>query len=189
MPNELYPTILKSTPILTLCFASLVHSKFHTVTPELYGEECEFSDPTLSFTGLSTFLENIRNLDPILERFVPPERRRVELKSIELRRKKKSGKGGDGGEGSTEQQQQQQQQQEEEEEEVVVARWRMVGDLKLPWNPRIDLDGRTAFSLDSASDGRIKRYDETWEIPPAAALLQILQPRSAPEIDNNGASR
>jgi len=44
-----------------------------SITPELYGEDCAFSDPTLSFTGLSTFLENIRNLDPVLERCVSPK--------------------------------------------------------------------------------------------------------------------
>ena len=129
------------------------------ITPELYGEGCEFSDPTLSFTGLSTFLENIRNLDPILEKYVPKGRRRVELKTIDLNRDRKQ----------------------------VVATWRMVGDLALPWRPRIDLDGRTAFSYDAEApnSGRIVRYRETWEIAPAIALLQILQPRPKPASDDD----
>lgn len=124
------------------------------ITPELYGETCEFSDPTLSFRGLQTFLENIRNLDPILETYVPADSRRVVLKSIKLNK----------------------------EAQQIVAQWRMQGDLKLPWRPRIDLDGRTAFSYDPSVDGgRISRYDETWEIAPGEALLQILQPRFAEE--------
>ena len=43
-----------------------------------------FTDPTLSFTGLATFERNLANLDPWIERFVPPGRRSCELKKIEL---------------------------------------------------------------------------------------------------------
>ena len=54
------------------------------ITPELYDEDCVFTDPTLSFTGLATFERNLANLDPWIERFVPPGRRSCELKKIEL---------------------------------------------------------------------------------------------------------
>ena len=32
------------------------------ITPELYDEECVFTDPTLSFSGLSVFEANLENL-------------------------------------------------------------------------------------------------------------------------------
>ena len=54
------------------------------ITTELYDEDCVFTDPTLSFTGLATFERNLANLDPWIERFVPPGRRSCELKKIEL---------------------------------------------------------------------------------------------------------
>ena len=54
------------------------------ITAELYDEDCVFTDPTLSFTGLATFERNLANLDPWIERFVPPGRRSCELKKIEL---------------------------------------------------------------------------------------------------------
>ena len=54
------------------------------ITTELYDEDCVFTDPTLSFTGLATFERNLANLDPWIERFVPPGGRSCELKKIEL---------------------------------------------------------------------------------------------------------
>ena len=43
------------------------------ITAELYDEACVFTDPTLSFKGLSTFEANLENLDPWINRFVPAE--------------------------------------------------------------------------------------------------------------------
>ena len=54
------------------------------ITAELYDEDCVFTDPTLSFEGLATFERNLVNLDPWIERFVPPGARSCELKKIEL---------------------------------------------------------------------------------------------------------
>ena len=54
------------------------------ITAELYDEDCVFTDPTLSFGGLATFERNLANLDPWIERFVPPGARSCELKKIEL---------------------------------------------------------------------------------------------------------
>ena len=60
----------------------------------------------------------------------------------------------------------------------VTARWRMVGDLKLFWKPRIDVVGRTVFTYGDLSDGgRVYRYDETWATAPSEALMQLLRPR------------
>ena len=57
------------------------------------------------------------------------------------------------------------------------ASWRMVGDLALPWNPQIDLKGRTRFTIDPAREGRIVSYDEKWAIDAGTALRQIVTPR------------
>ena len=117
------------------------------ITPELYDEECVFRDPTLSFAGLSTFESNLENLDPYIERFVPAATRRCELKSIQLL----------------------------EDGEAVVAEWRMVGEIALPWRPRLDLDGRTRYSL-GGEGNRITFYDESWGLTPWQALLQLVKP-------------
>lgn len=84
---------------------------------ELYAEECEFTDPTISFEGLSRFQSNMKSLTPVVNALVPREHRRCLLRSLEL--------GEDG---------------------AVRARWRMVGSLSLPWSPRIDLGGETTYT-------------------------------------------
>ena len=81
------------------------------ITPELYAEECVFTDPTLSFSGLDTFEANLENLDPWINRFVPATQRKVVLRSLELVQGK--------------------------DVDVIEAEWRMVGDLALPWRPRL----------------------------------------------------
>jgi pimeloyl-ACP methyl ester carboxylesterase len=59
----------------------------------------------------------------------------------------------------------------------IEAQWRMTGDLALPWKPRLDLEGRTLYTL-GGEGGRISSYDEAWAVTPSAALGQLL--RSAP---------
>ena len=117
------------------------------ITPELYDENCIFTDPTLSFAGLSTFERNLENLDPWIERFVPPSARSVELKSLRL----------------------------VDDGAAVEAEWRMLGDLALPWRPRLDLDGRTRYTL-GGEGGRISSYDEAWAITPSEALWMLVKP-------------
>lgn len=115
------------------------------INPELYSDSCVFTDPTLSFEGLSTFERNLENLDPLLTRFVPPNKRRVSLVDL------KEGEG------------------------FVEARWRMVGDIQLPWAPRLELDGTTRYAVDPR-DGRIARYDESWEnLSAVGALASLLR--------------
>ena len=116
------------------------------ITPELYDEDCIFTDPTLSFAGLSTFETNLENLDPYINRFVPPSSRSVELKALRF-----------------------------VDEETIEAEWRMLGQLQLPWKPRLDLDGRTRYTL-GGEGGRITSYDESWAITPAEALWQLVKP-------------
>jgi len=117
---------------------------------ELYDEACTFTDPTLSFQGLNTFITNLQNLRPILDTVVPEDQRKCILHSLS---REESGK--------------------------VVAEWTMVGDLALPWSPRIELGGRTTYT--PGSDGRIVDYNERWDISAAEALGQILRPREAPK--------
>ena len=117
------------------------------ITAELYDEACVFTDPTLSFKGLSTFEANLENLDPWINRFVPAANRRVELYSLRLT----------------------------DDGEAIEASWRMLGDLALPWKPRLDLKGRTRYTL-GGQGGRIRAYDEAWAITPSEALLQLVKP-------------
>eukprot|EP00667_Euglena_gracilis_P004094 EG_transcript_4113 len=107
------------------------------IQPEIYEDDCRWTDPTLSFQGLDQFERNIRNLRPLVDRFVPVNR--TELISIELL----------------------------PEEQQVVTRWRMYGELNLWWRPRLDVVGRTRFTYDPAAGNRIRRYDEVWEVSAA----------------------
>ena len=117
------------------------------INPELYDEDCVFTDPTLSFAGLSTFEKNLANLDPWITRFVPSSARSVELKSLRL----------------------------VDDGAAVEAEWRMLGDLALPWRPRLDLDGRTRYTL-GGEGGRISSYDEAWALTPSEALWMLVKP-------------
>ncbi|CAM9599588.1 unnamed protein product [Scytosiphon promiscuus] len=112
----------------------------------LYEEDCSFTDPTLSFSGLSTYKRNVGSLQGVLDLLVSNSR--SELYSCEL----------------------------SQEGSCVQTRWRMVGDLRLPWGPTIDVVGRTKFSYDSVRGNRIFSYDEVWEVEPAEALMQIFKP-------------
>jgi hypothetical protein len=111
-------------------------------------------------------------LDPILERFAPPGRRRVELRSIRMRAVADAPPSAI------------------KPLPAVVAEWRMVGTLALPWSPTLDLLGTTAFSYDPNENGRVVRYDETWVGGPLAALAQLLQPgpREAPSAKEAAAA-
>ena len=44
---------------------------------ELYDEDCTFTDPTISFEGLSKFQSNMRSLTPIIDVLVPKEQRKM----------------------------------------------------------------------------------------------------------------
>ncbi len=111
-----------------------------------YSSDCVFTDPTLSFEGLATFERNVAALRPLLLALV--EDPVVELYSCELR----------------------------EPQAEVVASWRMIGDIRLPWKPVIDLCGQTRFEYDGDKGNRVVAYTETWEISGAEALRQIVTP-------------
>eukprot|EP00614_Pseudopedinella_elastica_P029200 CAMPEP_0172632430 /NCGR_PEP_ID=MMETSP1068-20121228/184317_1 /TAXON_ID=35684 /ORGANISM="Pseudopedinella elastica, Strain CCMP716" /LENGTH=599 /DNA_ID=CAMNT_0013443829 /DNA_START=97 /DNA_END=1896 /DNA_ORIENTATION=+ len=136
------------------------------ITPELYDEDCVFTDPTLSFRGLSTFEANLANLDPYIERLVPAgPGRRCELRAIRLL--PSAGRSAP---------------------PVVEAEWRMVGRFALPWRPVLDLGGRTRYTL-AGEGGRISSYDESWAISAGEALRQLVTPYAGDDADGARGAR
>jgi hypothetical protein len=146
---------------------------------DLFSLACTFTDPTLSFTGLRTFRENLESLQPSLRRIAPEGKRRVELRACGVLA----------------------------DSDVVVAKWRMVGNLQLPWQPKIDIEGETRFQFrrefvdddmnvtdesscssrsSRSSDGdedeakqtclRVVSYRETWSTSASDALWQLVRP-------------
>ena len=121
-----------------------------------FQEDCQFTDPTLTFTGRDKFVSNVSNLRPIVDSLIEPGGCASNLLDISLN----------------------------EEEGYVQSRWNMYGELTgLPWKPRIDVIGRTKFWYNkeqgSASDEneegvRVRFYDEEWELPAWKALLQLV---------------
>lgn len=121
-----------------------------------FKEDCQFTDPTLTFTGRDKFVSNVSNLRPIVDSLIEPGGCASNLLDISLN----------------------------EEEGFVQSRWNMVGDLTgLPWKPRIDVIGRTKFwynkeqgdaSNESEEAVRVRFYDEEWELPAWKALLQLV---------------
>ncbi|CAN0202407.1 unnamed protein product, partial [Phaeothamnion confervicola] len=116
------------------------------VDDAVFDRYCTFQDPTMQFQGLATYKRNVANLRDLVDRFVRDAK--SELYSAEL----------------------------DAEAGCVRTRWRMTGRLALPWNPRIDVAGRTVFSYDPEQGNRITSYDEMWETSAAKALLQIITP-------------
>jgi hypothetical protein len=50
------------------------------------------------------------------------------------------------------------------------------GSFSLPWKPKLDITGRTVFTMSPDRGNRIVSYDEQWSIPAAAALKQLITP-------------
>lgn len=88
------------------------------IDPEMYDDDCIFTDPTLSFRGLATFQKNLEALQPFLKALVREPA--IDLYSCKL----------------------------DEDACRVQAVWRMRGDLALPWRPAINLKGRTVRRQD-----------------------------------------
>jgi len=122
---------------------------------EAFDEQCTFQDPTISFQGLSTYHTNVQNLAKVV-RWATNNQVEQKTKSILL--------------------------DIQCDEHYVETRWNMVGELTaLPWNPCIDVIGRTKFWYRSNSQGELKvyKYDEEWEMSAAKALWQLVTPSSA----------
>lgn len=118
------------------------------IDPDLYDEDCVFTDPTLSFRGLATFQRNLANLQPVLKALVKDPG--IDLFSCEL----------------------------DTVSNQVQATWRMRADLSLPWNPAIDLVGRTTFTYDPEKGNHIIDYREDWETEAGAVLMQLVRPKA-----------
>jgi hypothetical protein len=116
------------------------------IDAQIYDEDCVFTDPTLSFKGLSTFERNIKALKPILDKFVGDTL--VVLYDCQIN----------------------------EEDKTIRADWRMSGAIGAPWRPRIELTGNTVLTYDPDRGGRVVDYYESWDLTAAVALSQLLQP-------------
>jgi hypothetical protein len=147
-----------------------------------FDKQCQFTDPTISFTGTDQFVTNLRNLRPIVDAVIQrPDDCRSDLLDIQLT------------------------------PEYVQTRWNMVGELSaLPWKPKIDVIGRTKFwyrqsadadddttatsepttasTADSGKGYQVFLYDEEWEIPAAKALLQLVTPAGTIRNSSGAAS-
>ena len=116
------------------------------IQAEIYSEDCVFTDPTLSFKGLSTFERNIASIKPALDAFLGDNA--CILYSLS----------------------------QDKENRQIYTKWRMIGDIKLLpfWTPRLDLGGQTTFTYERNGGGRINDYYEKWDISAGDALLQLL---------------
>ena len=140
-----------------------------------FAPDCVFSDPTIRFEGRDTFVTNVQNIRRLSDRLLGPCR--SELRQIELKqapREKQASSNGD------------------DVEYYIESQWRMVGLLQgLPWQPCIDVPGRTQFWLtkrdttneeeginDSTTSSywQVCRYEEAWDIPARQALWQLVKP-------------
>lgn len=118
-----------------------------SIDSEIYAESCVFTDPTLSFKGLTRFENNIKAIKPLIDTFIDDSL--VILYDLKY---------------------------DNNEQTTIKGRWRMSGGVKLPWKPRIEITGQTKYTLDSNNDNRIIDYFETWNVAAGTALLQLLQP-------------
>lgn len=121
------------------------------IDEEIYAGNCSFTDPTLSFEGLDTFVNNIASIRPLVDIFIDD----AIVVLYSLSRVSSS-------------------------PPSLQASWRMSGGLRLPWKPRIELLGRTTFLLSPSQGGRIVEYYEVWYTEPLQVLSQIFRPARKP---------
>lgn len=137
---------------------------------------CTFTDPTLSFVGVDTYVKNVGSLVPVVDYLLgdnddDEQQQKVlcqsDLLSITLNDKEK----------------------------YIETRWNMIGELnRLFWKPKIDVIGRTKFWYQEVMPDKQQQlggedevieeqklmqyqvyfYDEEWEIPAGLALLQLV---------------
>jgi hypothetical protein len=110
---------------------------------ELYVSDCVFADPTISFEGLELYKSNLQLLIPFLRAPEIRLKRAIEVVDEE------AGSG----------------------QATVRAYWTLDTGLKLPWKPRVFVNGTTDYSLVGL---RIVRHVERWDIDPREAVLMVL---------------
>lgn len=112
---------------------------------ELYVSDCVFADPTISFEGLELYKNNLRLLIPFLASpeigLQGPIEVVDEVVEAGTRRAR------------------------------VMATWTLDTGIKLPWKPRVFVNGTTDYYL---VDFRIVRHVERWDIDPRQAVLMVL---------------
>lgn len=124
---------------------------------ECFDPECSFTDPTISFTGRDTFLKNTANLKVLVDKLTEIDGTKSDLLDISV------------------------------SDKYVESRWNMIGTLSgLPWQPTIDVIGRTKFWFRPTANNnddntnskglQVYKYDEQWEMPASKALLQLITP-------------
>jgi len=96
------------------------------LTTFAYGRDCVFTDPTLTFTGVDTFKRNLANLSPAIDALV--ENPTTRLFKIELK----------------------------EEQDQIIAEWEMEGRIRLPWRPRIKLQGETRYTFSPSLRNKVE---------------------------------
>jgi hypothetical protein len=99
------------------------------INPNLYADDCRYTDPTISFTGLATFQRNIASITPLVDRFVGSNI--VVLYDCSIDKVNRE----------------------------VRASWRMAGCIKLPWKPRIDITGSTIYRYSPSDGRIIEYYE------------------------------
>lgn len=138
------------------------------INPGIYSQDCTFIDPTVGFSGLDLWRRNIRLLVPLL---IHPK---IELFSIEVADTSTSAveRGNfDATKGDV---------------SLVQAQWALSSIIKLPWRPKVQINGETEYSIiqvmqkgDSGGQGEekkalvIRRHVEYWDVSPLEAILQL----------------
>ncbi|KAK9850448.1 hypothetical protein WJX84_007932 [Apatococcus fuscideae] len=113
---------------------------------EAYSPGCFFGDPTVSFSGLQKWKQNLQLLVPFLEEPM------LDMRSLEqLPRQLPS------------------------DPLLLKSVWKLETYLKFPWRPLISVLGVTEYTVDEA-ELQVSRHVETWNISGVQAIGQIFRP-------------
>ncbi|CAK0787080.1 hypothetical protein CVIRNUC_010296 [Coccomyxa viridis] len=119
----------------------------------IYAEDCFFGDPTVSFTGLQRWRQNLQLLVPFL---IEPRIMLFSLTELPDLADADASK-------------------------RLKADWRLTTHLKLPWRPFIDINGSTEYTLDPERQ-QVVRHIESWSVTGTEAILQLFRPSSSSKM-------
>ncbi len=153
-PNELSASISVPAPSSMAEFLAKLEEDFRRayfvtgdLADELYVSDCVFADPTISFEGLELYKNNLRLLIPFLT--APEIRLKGSIEVVDEVANREAGV----------------------DQATVRAYWTLDTGLKLPWKPRVFVNGVTDYSLVGL---RVVRHVERWDIDPREAVLMVL---------------
>lgn len=153
-PNGLAPSVPVPAPSSMAEFVVQLEEDFRRayfvtgdLADELYASDCVFADPTISFQGLEMYKSNLRLLIPFLT--APEIRLKGAIQVVDEVTTPEAGV----------------------EQATVRAYWTLDTGLKLPWKPRVCVNGITDYSLVGL---RIVRHVERWDIDGFEAVLMVL---------------